>query len=1647
MNKLFRKMIAVLLVITMAGANLSIIGMYSITYALTDEELAGQTTATGNSNVEFNAYFEGGGHVKTESIDSTTAKLFVNVKVKNTGYLKNGVIRFENVNFKLGEAMENSNIQSIDRENNQITLKQLNNGSDVTIEIQISILNDEQISLDNFSKETKTSFSGTYIDGNGKEKSVSKEITNKLLWQGNAEVELEAELTKYIPYATGEQYGVLLQTKINSGIIDSKLPIKKTELKVQAPEINGIKPTAVKVIANHTKATNGALDGVDFTQDNYTYEATTGIVTITVSNHTNEIKWLKDVSDEYLVNFLFEGQEIYNDVTANGINTSSAVDASIEVYNSEKTKISESTMTIINRNTELGTIADFTVETGSSSISKGQIYANYEAQEKKEVSYTVRYTATVNSVELTDQVQFNQSIDKFLTSANEEGLTTVSGNNYVYNKTVKISEKIFQKMLGEEGTIVIYDASQNEIGTINKETSKDSSGNYVLDISSKNNNQLSIATSTPVTEGQIVIKIEKAIKTSIDYNKEQMKSFTKMKVDLEGKASTSTVNASNEISLKEPMSVAEVSISRTDLTTVVKNENVEIRATLDTSSEYDALYKNPTLKIKLPSYINKIDIKNYDIVMANGLTIKGSPKIVNDNGQLVINITLEGTQTEYTIDAEYKGAIIVLNTDLTVETLTPSNSNKIVMEWTNENDVSINSSGTVETKLNFVAPTGIVTANGIDDLLSISDESLTGEIGTYTDKRTATIYGKIINNYTNPIKNVVVLGRFPAQGNKNIDTGTNLGSTFSTSLKSNIVLSGIDSSKYTVYYSENIEATTDVSNATNGWSTTATTNAKSYLIVTNDYEMETGKTIDFSYNVEIPENLTHNNSVYEMYKVYYNNVSSIGTISETKTSSIVGLTTGQGPELTVELTSMADVVREGQIVKMKVTVKNTGSVIANNVKVNIPLPENATFIDYVTGNGFYEEEETTKTIDVGTIEVGETKQISYYIKIDEHIAKKIAEEIFPKEIINKVIVLGDDLTVGIPSNEYKMNVQDGKIALEMAGDIRESQVLKKGEVIEFIINVLNISSTGKLTNAVVTIPLADGTKYKSAVVKENWAAEDESTEGVLYDEASNTVKVNLGTLQFSKTIILKVEVKEFEGGISMMTMAKADGTEEHYSNIVEYMSEIIDLEISELSSTPKYVKEGDNVTYSLNIKNKGSSTVSNVRIIDSLPKELTFVKASYTYAGKEQVITSTGNEKVEVTIGLLPGGETAVIKIVAKAGLLPDKNDKEIQNKVSVTTKNFDKVETNTVTNVIEYYETIHNQENGENKPSTPTAQRYKITGTAWIDSNKNGKRDTDEDTIPDITVILLNKKDNSIVKDLDTGSQKKTTTNSKGTYEFNNLPQGEYIAIFLYDASKYSLTTYQEKNVDSGLNSDVINTNITVDGKRTIAGTTDVIKITEDNARDIDIGLYSAEKFDLKLDKYVSKITLTTPTIGTKTYDYDRSKIAKIEVLGSNLGKSNIVIEYKIVVTNEGAVAGYAKKIVDYLPEDVGFNTELNKDWYLSDNGNVYNASLANEIINPGESKEITLVVTKKMTEESLGTLNNNAEIYEAYNEQGLKDMDSTPGNKVQDEDDISQVDVVLSIVTGKIIGYTAISIGTIAILGFGIFEIKRRVLNKRKN
>ena len=160
----------------------------------------------------------------------------------------------------------------------------------------------------------------------------------------------------------------------------------------------------------------------------------------------------------------------------------------------------------------------------------------------------------------------------------------------------------------------------------------------------------------------------------------------------------------------------------------------------------------------------------------------------------------------------------------------------------------------------------------------------------------------------------------------------------------------------------------------------------------------------------------------------------------------------------------------------------------------------------------------------------------------------------------------------------------------------------------------------------------------------------------------------------------------------------------------------------------------------------------------------------------------------------------------------------------------------------------------------------------------------------------------------------------------------------------------------------------------------------------------------------------------------------------------SMVIIEYNIVVTNVGEVAGYARSIADYMPNDLTFSSELNKDWYESGN-TLYTTALGNDIINPGESRTVTLTLTKTMGEDNLVT-RNNAEIYEAYNDLGLVDSNSTPGNKASGENDMGSADVIVSVRTGGVIYMTiGIMLAIIVLAGIATGIIVKRKNAKEEN
>ena len=95
-----------------------------------------------------------------------------------------------------------------------------------------------------------------------------------------------------------------------------------------------------------------------------------------------------------------------------------------------------------------------------------------------------------------------------------------------------------------------------------------------------------------------------------------------------------------------------------------------------------------------------------------------------------------------------------------------------------------------------------------------------------------------------------------------------------------------------------------------------------------------------------------------------------------------------------------------------------------------------------------------------------------------------------------------------------------------------------------------------------------------------------------------------------------------------------------------------------------------------------------------------------------------------------------------------------------------------------------------------------------------------------------------------------------------------------------------------------------------------------------------------------------------------------------------------------------------------------------------------------PGFQFEL-VAVSKNINSNNIGNIINSAEINSASNNMSLSDIDSVPGNHSNGEDDKSTAEVLISIRTGRVVGYTILIIAIIVILGVGIYFIKKDVLN----
>ena len=1516
---------------------------------------------------------------------------------------------------------------------NVIELNEVNAGESETIEIPITFKKSDVVSKEEYSKESTIKFEAKYVNEKGKEKTVKKSIKQKLEWTANAEEQISQKLVRYLKF----DKNTLISFEVKDGIKDNSIPVTNKEINISSPKINASNPKDVMVT------------GKDI---NYTYNDGNVKIKKEIKSDSNG-NYSFDSQDDYMVTYIYNTQE-----SVSNISTS----ANANVTNIKGENITaETSNNDFQVTEEVGSIVELNVN-APEQIGKGYLYTNLNRNEKLNTTFSESYKINVGFAELTDKINLKENSNKF---TKKDG--SVSDAKVKTSKITVDSNEV-ANVLGDDGTIVVKDGSGKELGTLNKGLSE-------LTIDSDN---LNFEISKPKTEGNIVINFEKYIDGNNEYSNDDIKSFNSLNSEVELTSSKSNTQISDkkvgtEIKMTEPTSKATLYVSTDTLSTVVENKDIIFNVVLDTNDISDALYKNPKIKITLPSQVQKIDITDAKVFYDDEITA-GSFDV--HGNQLIVNLI--GLETKYSSLATSNGPLIRIVANISLDNLAPSSVDKIKMEYSNELTGENNS---IEGNMNISAPTGFVTTNtAIIDGKSetaLENDAKNIEIDRDSTSKKATIKGKLVNNVGQDTNGVIIIGRIPFEGNK-LEDGTNLQTTINTRLTSPIT-TDIQNAK--IYYSENGEEQVNG----DGWKEDFNSNTKSFMIVTQN-PIGKNTVSNFSYDIAFPNDLDYEKVAKESYGVYYKNDAVDGDKYNLIQAKVVGIATNKKPDVTMEI-SASDInegyaidnngkVTQGEDVLYRVKVTNNGSRDVKNATLkvtpskNYVSQNNQVMLEYDSYGSLTEKTGTEEILSIDELKVGESKTIEVPIKI----VGNLTGNLIPREFgidKNKEDTLSDDElkkafedgkiittsfqlnTPGIATLNKNFTVREisGTVDLKLTSNV--SQKVAKDQKVIFNLNVLNSDEYAK-TDVDVKVSIPSEMEFIG------------DTSVYTYDKNNNTIsfKANVDGKNKYEDFVIPVKLtSETDKKLSISASATYDGKEVK-SNTIELRNKASSTSVVATQSVnlpSDNMLDTDEVEYYIQINNN-SSVDETITFNDELSDKLSVKKTLLKINDNEEEKLATNYINDIITI---PAKGTARYTIIADAYKQAKNSSTAIENQPRIQLQNGDQVTVNSVSlNIVGTDDTIsasdtnneqknkndknnkNNKKNKNNKNNnkqeiSDIGKNRSIYGTIWFDENNDGIKESKEQKISGVEVKLFDNSTKSIAKDSN-GNEIKTNTNDNGEYLFSNIKPGNYIVVADYDNSKYSVGMYEAKNGTKEESSSFVQTKL---DKRDVAAS-NTINISESNVYNQNLALISNNIFDLSLSNTITKITVVNSKDKKQNnvYNFDNN-IAKIELGTKNVENTTVLVEYKIRVTNNGKVAGYAKKIVDYIPNGMAFNADLNKDWYITKDGKAYTTKLANTLIEPGETKEVTLILNKKITGENVGNIRNVAEIAEDYNDFGLKDINSTAENKQDGENDMSSANTIILMNAGKTkTAIFGIALGIMTIVAYVVFKVKKDVIDK---
>lgn len=1518
-----------------------------------------QTIQIVPENVEFDAFL---GNSKEASLDiNSKGELVFNIKVKNTGYLKNASIILNNTDFEL-ESIDSNIIKSI--RGNVIELNQITYDKEIRLVVPFKYKKADKVNYNSLLNKVNVTFDAVYVYGNNIQKRFNKNVGLNLKWNTSKDSVLDVNLTRYLRYS---ENNTMLTLTIKDGISDNDYPISSKGIEIEAPKLNGKEPMKVIVVG-----------------DDISYSYENGMVKINKNNGKDSkglVKW--NSLSKVNVTFLYD---TYSDQVQNVV-----VNMKSRVTLLDGRDIVKTINNQISLDKQYGNIVNAELEVNDE-LSKGQLYNDIDDE------YNVSYKLDVSYAQLVDKMLITQ---------------TAKNDGIIKNKKVSVNENNFKSILGNEGLINVYEVNSKKlIGTLTKDK---------LELELDNGN-VYFEISKPVMEGILELKLSKVLVGTESKKILKLNSFDET-VNIQSYKDNlrkTNLDVSKNVKLIEPISKAVIKVSTNELITTKENKLI-FDVSLKTNELTDRLYKNPKIIIDLPEDVTNVNITNVDVLYTNDLKV-GNYSV---NGKQIV-INLEGFQKKYNLNSVIEGPLVRIVANVKLNNLSISSEKNINLNVVNG---ASNETLGVSTKVKVLATDSIITVNSLSDKDNLAISQSNSEnyitVEAKAGERDITASGVVVNNTSKDISNVKVLGRLVLSNLKSTDGLNNdLASQIDTKIASAIKIDGVKS--YKVYYSANANATVDLNNPENGWTTELIADAKSYLIDVNDI-LKNGGAFNFAYNFKTPENMEYSMIGKTIYSVYYTVSEIVGNVPKLVNASVVGLKTTNIPVLNssikifdyntnVEYQNGQD-IPSGRMLKYVLSVKNSGKDVAKDVSYNIVANDYTALYEFTDKYKNKYVKLSNNKIDgkISNIAPGETVNVEYLVYKD-----RIGEEGKTPYEDQRIV----KLTVNIFAEKYRYdekidlnnNLSEGGIAtfLIPSADENFDEMNLNGQY-GFDLYVKNNSFT-KQNNVLIKMIVPKELTIKSS--NYNKMKFDERTRELVFDIGTLNTRYDVykdeipGQVDENKKSSQKISIS-FQLNAEADVKSEIELKAETYvdvkkkvdtSKILKYsLKNVLNVDVLVRSNVGnnQTLLDTDRLEYISEVVNK-SSDVQRITIVDKLPVSVDVDKYFVKIGNNPEKEYKSSNLAISIDENINPG-EKVQLRVITKPTFLGSVESlMPVSNMVDIYV-NSNKYGSYTINNVIKgtanrYSENFKKAGEQYKSSKNDTEYKYNISGNVWNDMNLNGIKDYDELNIKDINVYLYNENGKDLIYD-QFGNPRIVKTDEDGNYLFNNLKSGNYVVVVDYDSNKYNLTNYkanlsEELNNSKFINKDIANKKVAI---------TDVLVINKSSIYNVNLGLISNIKFSLKLMQSINKVVINNRTLSVKDFrDYLRVDLNKKEI-----NDSKAYVEYNILVKNNGLLAGYANSIVDYIPDGFEFEPEMNNGWRIGENNYVYNDTLSNVLLNPGEAKEVKLILSYKITNNKLKLTHNVAEIAESVSVDGLRDSNSKSFNKNEDEDDFAYADI----------------------------------------